>query len=423
MEIILPILHEGQKALYAKRGRFNRARCGRRFGKTVMMQAIAVNSAVRGNYVGWFAPKYKTLAEAFYEINLMVKPLILSSSKIDGVIRLKNGGRIDFWSLENDQAGRSRRYHDVIIDEAAFAKDNMLEIWSRAIEPTLLDFVGGAWVGSTPNGMSDTNFFYRIGLDGSGFEFVDHHAPTSANPYISKSELDKIKERTHPLVWRQEFEAEFVDWSGVAFFSLDNLLDNNEPVDYPDKCDAVFAVIDTAIKGGKDHDGTAVIYCAINQHYWHPLIILDWSIIQVDGSLLENWIPSVFDRCEQLARETGARNGSIGAWIEDASTGSILLQQGRARGWPTTAIDSKLTMSGKDERAISISGYVHQNKIKISKHAYDKTLTFKGVSKNHLISQVTSFRIGDKDAYRRSDDLLDVFTYSAAIALGDKYGY
>jgi hypothetical protein len=34
-----------------------------------------------------------------------------------------NGGRIDFWSLENQIAGRGRRYRRVVIDEAAFAKD------------------------------------------------------------------------------------------------------------------------------------------------------------------------------------------------------------------------------------------------------------------------------------------------------------
>jgi hypothetical protein len=34
-----------------------------------------------------------------------------------------------------------------------------------------------------------------------------------------------------------------------------------------------------------------------------------------------------------------------------------------------------------------------------------------------------SFRPGDKDAYKRADDLLDVFSYGIAIALGNDAGF
>ena len=201
------------------------------------------------------------------------------------------------------------------------------------------------------------------------------------------------------------------------------MLNNGNPVEYPIKCDGIFAVIDTAVKGGKDNDGTAVVYCALNKLYGQPLIILDWDIIQVDGALLETWMPTVFQRLEELAQVTKARNGVVGTFIEDASTGSILIQQGRTRGWNTHSIDSKLTSVGKDERAISVSGHFHQEKIKISQYAYDKVASFKGATRNHLITQVTGFRIGDKDAHKRADDLLDAFVYSLAIGVGDKYGY
>ena len=86
-------------------------------------------------------------------------------------------------------------------------------------------------------------------------------------------------------------------------------------------------------------------------------------------------------------------------------------------------IDSKLTQAGKDERAISVSGYYHQEKIKISQWAYDKVVKFKGQSRNHLLNQLASFRIGDKDAAKRSDDLLDAAIYSIAIGVGNKLGF
>lgn len=422
MNIELPLLHAGQRAIYENRTRFNRVRCGRRWGKTVLAETIGANSAANGRRVGWFVPQYKILAEAFSELSDMLDPIITTSSKIDGIINLRGGGRIDFWTLENERAGRSRKYHDVVIDEAAFTKPNMLHIWNTSIKPTLLDYVGNAWVFSTPNGVGDDNFFYKIG-DDPLLGFKDFHAPTHTNPHLPAEELVKLEKENHPLVFRQEYLAEFVDWSGVAFFSLDKLLSQGKPVGFPEKADGVYAIIDTAVKGGKENDGTAITYFAINRFYGHPLVVLDWDIVQIDGAMLENWMPSVFSRLEELATLTKSRNGSLGAWIEDAAAGSILLQQGKNRGWNVHSIDSGLTSVGKDERAISVSGYFHQEKVKISQFAFDKVVTFKGVTRNHLLSQVTSFRIGDKDAYKRADDLLDTFVYGIAVGVGDKYGY
>src|SRR5262245_54783661 len=37
-----------------------------------------------------------------------------------GVMRLRTGGRLDFWTLESAIAGRGRRYRRIVIDEAAF---------------------------------------------------------------------------------------------------------------------------------------------------------------------------------------------------------------------------------------------------------------------------------------------------------------
>ena len=420
--IDIPKFHIDQTRIYRERARFNRVRCGRRYGKTMMAEIIATQAAFEGRRVGWFVPQYKILAEAYNEIADILHPIKENASKIDGIYRVAGGGRIDFWTLENERAGRSRKYHTVIIDEAAFTKPNMLHIWNTSIKPTLLDYGGDAWVLSTPNGMNDDNFFYRIGEDPE-LNFVDHHAPTHANPYLPIEELEKLQRENHPLVFKQEYLAEFVDWAGVAFFSIDKLLDQGKPLEYPEKCDGVFAVIDTAVKGGKENDGTAIVYCSINKFYGQPLVILDWDIIQVDGALLENYMPSVFNRLEELATITKARNGVIGTFIEDAAAGSILIQQGRTRGWNTHAIDSKLTSVGKDERAISVSGYFHQEKIKISQFAFDKTVNFKNSNRNHLLTQVTNFRIGDREAYKRADDLLDAFVYSLAIGVGDKYGY
>ena len=100
----------------------------------------------------------------------------------------------------------------------------------------------------------------------------------------------------------------------------------------------------------------------------------------------------------------------------------VLVQQAERRGWPLLAIDSKLTSLGKDERAISISGYVYRGLVKFSRAAYEKTSIYKEVTRNHQLTQVTGFRVGDKDAARRADELLDTFCYGTSLALGDSEG-
>ncbi len=216
--------------------------------------------------------------------------------------------------------------------------------------------------------------------------------------------------------------AEFVDWSGVAFFSREKLLVNNQPVPLPSRCDAVFAVIDTASKTGTDNDATAVTFFAYDKIGPVPLLILDWDIAQIEGALLENWLPAVFQSLEQLARRCGARRGSSGAFIEDKNSGTILLQQAGRRRMPARAIESKLTAMGKDERAISVSGYVHRGLVKYADRAFEKTVIYKRHSRNHLLDQIESFRVGDKGS-DREDDLLDTFCYGIAIALGDRDGF
>lgn len=419
-EVTLPTLHPGQAKAYFFPARFKVVRCGRRWGKTALDVIAACTYAMNGRYVGWFAPEYKFVAEAYRDLDHILEPVKESASK-DGVYTLTTGGRIDFWSLENEHAGRSRKYHLVIIDEGAFTKENMLDIWRRAIRPTLLDFRGQALVTSNTNGVDPSNFLWQI-CNQPEHGFRDFHAPTSDNPYLPKEEVAKLEAENHPLVYQQEYLAEFVDWSGAAFFARDKFLVDGQPVEYPTRCDGVFAVIDTAVKTKTENDGTGVTFFARSQHGALPLVVLDWDLLQIEGAMLETWLPNVFRLLEELAKRCGARYGSLGAFIEDKASGSILLQQAARRNWPATAIDSKLTAVGKDERAISVSGYHYRGLVKMSRQAYERTSTYKGTTRNHLLGQVVGFRIGDKDA-TREDDLLDTYCYGLAIGLGDRDGY
>ena len=424
IEVVLPTFHPGQERAFKfyLANRFVAMRCGRRWGKTQFGVALSVDRALKGYPVGWFAPEYKFLIEPYAEVTSILGAAITSSSEGKGQVNTVNGGKIDFWSLDNPLAGRGREYKLALIDEAAFAKNQANEQWHRNIRPTLVVPKGSAIVMSNTNGIDSQQFFWQI-CNEPKHQFIDFHAPSSENPYVPPEELELVRVTNDPLVYRQEYLAEFVDWSGVAFFSLDKMLQDGLPVGPPVRCGAVFAIVDSATKTGRENDGTAVTYFAYDDIVvpgkW-PLTILDWDIQQIEGALLETWLPRVFERCEELARQCGARSGSAGALIEDKASGMVLLQQAARKGWPARAIDSKLTSLGKSERAINASGPVFMGRVKMSQHAFDKIVVYKGVSRNHLIAQITGFRLGEAAEVVRKgeDDLLDCFCYGVALSLG-----
>lgn len=438
-------LHSGQVAAHwaLRPHRFKALRCGRRFGKTEFAKTWIAQGLVQGDECAWFAPQHMTWSEVYSDLMQMLRPIVDASSKTPPVMRLSNRARLDFWSLENQIAGRGRRYRRIVIDEAAFAKDgdnrsdeSMIALWEKAIKPTLFDYGGEVLVCSNSAGKNPDNFFYNICNDPQ-YGFHEFHATTMDNPLLPKRTRNESledwlarRERFHadlranndPLVYAQEYMAEFVDWSGAAFFSREKLLAENQPLPLPIRCDAVFAVIDTASKTGTDNDATAVTFFALDMIGNTPLLILDWDIEQIEGAVLETWLPSVFETLEELSRLCHARRGSIGAFIEDKNSGTILLQQALNRGMPAHAIDSKLTAMGKDERAISVSGYVHRGLVKYTDRAFYKTAIYKRHSRNHLLDQIENFRVGDRKS-DREDDLLDTFCYGIALGLGNNEGF
>jgi len=124
-------------------------------------------------------------------------------------IELITGGRIEFWSLENQLAGRSRKYKRDIIDEAAYSK-NLWKLWTESIRPTLTDMKGDAFFLSTPKGKNDFHKLYMRGKQGEK-DWASWQMSTYTNPYIDPSEIDDAKADLPEIAFRQEYMAEFSD--------------------------------------------------------------------------------------------------------------------------------------------------------------------------------------------------------------------
>ena len=389
-------------------------RAGRRWGKSKILIALAADEAIRGRPIGYFCPLFKTAVPVFDDLELMLAPLIVSKSR-GHELRLSTGGVVDIWSLEGSTiVGRGRQYAGVLFDEIAFiaATTDMGTLWRASISPTLINLDGFATCASTPWGTDPANWFFQICNDKT-LGWVEMHARTEDNPLLAPEVLEEARRTNNPLVWRQEYEAEFTSLDAAALIDVTKLLQpNGEPWPEPERLDQVFAVVDSAIKTGAGADGTAALLCGVTR-MWSPfkrLWLLDYDIIQVTAGVIEPWFEGVVARAREIMGKRTLSAGPI--YIEDAASGPIMLEK-----FPqfTAPLPHQWTSEGKDLRAYAVQAHFNGGQICITEACYRKTVSFKGIRINHLWTQLNSFVLGDKQASKRSDDLLDCTVYAASV--------
>src|SRR5512146_227485 len=181
----LPRPHEGrtmggQARILRESRRQNVLDCGRRFGKTDLGQIVISDSILKGYPVGWMAPTYKILDEAWTEINRIYSPIITSSNRTEKKIGFLTGGTLEGWTLDKEGAARGRKYKRVIVDEASRVK-NLYDVYNYDIRPTLIDYQGDAFFLSTPKGLNDFWRMFELAADHP--DWARWQMPTQENPY------------------------------------------------------------------------------------------------------------------------------------------------------------------------------------------------------------------------------------------------
>lgn len=173
-------------------------------------------AALDGRAVGWFAPTYKLSQEAMEECARRLRP-VASVRQSERRILLPTGGRIEYWTLEDPDAGRSRAYDLAIVDEAGL-KPDVDDVWHHAIRPTLADRRGSAWFCGTPKGRNGFWRLHRRAGDDSDWASVS--MPTASNPWIPADEIEAARAGMPERAFRQEFLAEFLEDGGGVFANV-----------------------------------------------------------------------------------------------------------------------------------------------------------------------------------------------------------
>lgn len=214
LAVSLPRPHTGQRELLRTARRFNVAACGRRYGKSTLALHLLARPALAGQPVGYFAPTYKLLLEVWRAMRSRLAPALAASNATERRLQLLTGGVVEFWTLEDENAGRSRKYARVVIDEAGLVP-HLGEVWNAAIRPTLADLAGDAWLMGTPKGR---NFFYQAFQRAADDpQWQAWQRSTGDNPYIPPAEVAAMRAELPERVAAQEIDAAFLEDGGGVF--------------------------------------------------------------------------------------------------------------------------------------------------------------------------------------------------------------
>lgn len=208
-------LHPAQAEVARTRSRFKVLMCGRRFGKTRFGESRAVLAMAAGFPVGWFAPTHKVLADAWRDLKQILGPVIIEKSETERRLVIQGGGSLEAWSLEVEDAGRSRRYALAVVDEAGLVRD-LETAWTASIRPTLTDLKGGALFLGTPKGR---RYFWRLFQRGRDAEpgWRSWQLASKLNPFLDPGEIEEARRDMPERVFAQEYEAVPSDDVGNPF--------------------------------------------------------------------------------------------------------------------------------------------------------------------------------------------------------------
>ena len=169
---------------------------------------------VRRQTVGYFAPTYKLMLPVWEQVRRTLRAPAATEYKAERRIDTTTGGRIEFWSLDNEDAGRSRGYDLIVVDEAGLVR-NLETIWRENLIPALLDRRGRAVLAGTPKGRGDFWRIHQTALDDPRWATV--RRSTSDNPRLDPADIALLRSAMTERAARQELDAEFLDDGGAVF--------------------------------------------------------------------------------------------------------------------------------------------------------------------------------------------------------------
>ena len=216
------------QSIISSEGMYHTMVCGRQSGKSTTLLGLVLYYAI--NYpksvILYVSPVYSQVSKIQTQIidALGVSGIIVSANKASYEIKLINGSTIYFRSAERADNIRGLAVDYLLVDES---QDIKTSDFQKSILPTITARGKKCILGGTPK---KKNFFHDYYQMGKSPEFPNHTSysfPSWESPYVSEEFIEEQRKSLPENVFKQEFEAVFLEDDGQVFKGLGNVLIND----------------------------------------------------------------------------------------------------------------------------------------------------------------------------------------------------
>lgn len=218
--------HPQQQAFWQSEARFDACCAGRRSGKSVLARARTVKRALLAHETHPHVTAYKAIIGAPTRDQvkrlhwgplkeLVPRRLRLATLESELAIDLINGARVQCVGFDIPERAEGQALHDVVLDEIADMKE---EAWTLSVRPSLgtLGEEGGCTFIGKPRGR---NHWWQIWTDAAEKEeWGQFH--WNSEDILAPKEIEALKEDLDPISYDQEVRANFVNFSGRAYYAF-----------------------------------------------------------------------------------------------------------------------------------------------------------------------------------------------------------
>lgn len=215
-------LSPAQRTIAYSPARFKVLISGRRFGKTYLaLREICKYARFPGVKAWYVAPTYrqaKQIAWAMLKKKLNEVNWAYKYDETDLTAWLKNGALIQLRGADNPDSLRGVGLNFIALDEFADIKG---EAWYEVLRPTLSDTNGAAMFGGTPKGIGNwAKDVFDLGTGSENVDWQSFHYATIDGGRVPQSEVDMAMAELDERTFRQEYMAEFVQYSGLIYYAF-----------------------------------------------------------------------------------------------------------------------------------------------------------------------------------------------------------
>ena len=213
-------LTKPQKKVISDQSRFRVLVTGRRFGKTFLAINELAKFASKPNQRVWYvAPTYRQAKAICWNVlkeKMIYHKWVKNINHSDLTITLKNNSTITLRGSDNEQSLRGVGLNFLCIDEFA---DVNKEAWYEVLRPTLSDTKGHALFCGSPRGFG--NWSYELFKQGeTNNDWASFKYTTIEGGNVDQDEVEQAKQDLDIRTFQQEYEATFVNYSGMIYYNF-----------------------------------------------------------------------------------------------------------------------------------------------------------------------------------------------------------